>query len=325
MAKIVLGMAAPHSTMLGKDPDTWLEDGERDRRNKELWFRKDVYKSYEALEAVRRDEHLERLITIPERRSRFARCRTAIDTLRRVYQETPIDIAVVIGKDQKEIFLDVTPTFAIHVTDGIENGPPQKPIYAPDKPIVYPGARDLSKTLLEQLQADGFDIACMTKLPPHAWLQNNIVVPHAFSFIYHEIMLDKAPPSVPIYMNTFYPPNQPSMARCIAFGKALTRAIAAWDDKLRVGLFASGGFSHFVVDEAFDRKTLELLRTADVDALAAVDERYYQSGTSEVKLFVPILIAMAAQKCAVNIVDYVPCYRTEAGTGEGMAFMVWKP
>lgn len=325
MAKIVLGMAAPHSTMLGKDPDTWLEDGLRDRKNKELWFRKNVYNSYEALEAVRRDEHFERLITVDERRQRFAKCRKAIDVLRKVYQETPIDVAVVIGKDQKEIFLDVTPTFAIHVTDGIENGPPQKAIYAPDKPIVYPGARDLSKTLLEQLQADGFDIACMTKLPPHAWLQNNIVVPHAFSFIYHEIMMDKTPPSVPVYMNTFYPPNQPSMKRSIEFGKALTKAIASWDDKLRVGLFASGGFSHFVVDEEFDRKTLESFKKADLDALAAVDEKYYQSGTSEVKLFVPILIAMAQQNCPVNLVDYVPCYRTEAGTGEGMAFMYWKP
>jgi len=24
-------------------------------------------------------------------------------------------------------------------------------------------------------------------------------------------------------------------------------------------------------------------------------------------------------------VNYVPCYRTEAGTGEGMGFMYWKP
>jgi hypothetical protein len=325
MAKIVLGMAAPHSTMLGKDPDTWLEDGLRDRNNKELWFRKNVYNSYEALEAVRRNDHFERLITVEERRSRFAKCRKAIDVLRRVYQETEIDIAVVIGKDQKEIFIDLTPTFAVHVTDGIENGPPQKPIYAPDKPVAYPGARELSLNLLNHLQADGFDIACMTKMPPNVWLQNNIVVPHAFSFIYHEIMLDKAPPSVPVYLNTFYPPNQPSMKRCIAFGKSLTRAIESWDGKLRVGLFASGGFSHFVVDEEFDRKTLESFKKADLDALAAVDERYYQSGTSEVKLFVPILIAMAAQNCPVNVVDYVPCYRTEAGTGEGMAFMYWKP
>jgi len=25
------------------------------------------------------------------------------------------------------------------------------------------------------------------------------------------------------------------------------------------------------------------------------------------------------------LVDYVPCWRTEAGTGEGMGFMYWQP
>jgi hypothetical protein len=44
-----------------------------------------------------------------------------------------------------------------------------------------------------------------------------------------------------------------------------------------------------------------------------------------VKANVPRRKKVAAQNCAVNIVDYVPCYRTEAGTGEGMVFMVWKP
>jgi hypothetical protein len=39
MARIVLGMAVPHSGMLGKAPETWLEDGERDRKNDALWFR----------------------------------------------------------------------------------------------------------------------------------------------------------------------------------------------------------------------------------------------------------------------------------------------
>ena len=28
MARIVLGMAVPHSGMLGKAPETWLEDGQ---------------------------------------------------------------------------------------------------------------------------------------------------------------------------------------------------------------------------------------------------------------------------------------------------------
>ena len=62
-----------------------------------------------------------------------------------------------------------------------------------------------------------------------------------------------------------------------------------------------------------------------MDALRAIDERSYQSGNSEVKLFVPIISAMKKLNCPMTLVDYVQLYRTEAGTGEGAAFMYWRP
>ena len=323
MAELVLGMAAPHSGMLGKPADTWLEDGLRDRKNQDLWYRNRRW-NYEQLEVERRGEHLERFLTLEERRARHARCRTAIETLRIAYQQTKIDAAVLIGKDQKEIFIDVSPTFAVHIADGIENGPPQRDVYAPANDVIYKGHKAFGEHILRSLQGDCFDIACMTSLPPHRWLQNQIVVPHAYGFIYHDIMLDTPPPSVPVYMNTFYPPNQPSIGRSIAFGKALSKAIANWDGDQRVGIFASGGLSHFVCDEEFDAKVIDAFQRYDLDALARIDENSYQSGNSEVKLFVPVLIAMSERKCPMTLVDYVPCYRTEAGSGEGMGFMYWR-
>ena len=117
-------------------------------------------------------------------------------------------------------------------------------------------------------------------------------VPHAFGFVYRQIMGDQPPPNVPILVNTFYPPTQPSMPRCIQFGKALLDAIRAWDSKQRVAIIASGGLSHFVCDETFDRKIIGHLQNADFDALSAVDDRSYQSGTSEIKLYMPVLVAM---------------------------------
>ena len=324
MANIVLGIAAPHSGMLGKPADTWLEDGQRDRKNPTLWYRNKTW-SYQQLEAERRAAGFARFLTLEERIRRHDACRKAIERLRDVYAEAKPDVAIIIGKDQREIFLDVMPTFAVHVGDTIENGPPQRPNYAPAEPIVYPGAPDLAAHILGSLQDDGFDIACMTKMPPNGWMQSKIVVPHAYGFIYHEIMRDRAPPSVPIYINTFYPPNQPSMGRSVQFGRALSRAIASWDASVRVALVASGGLSHFVCDEDFDRSILEMFKTADLEALQRVDERSYQSGTSEIKLYAPVIVAMAERKCPMTLVDYVPCYRTEAGTGEGMGFMYWKP
>jgi OH-DDVA oxygenase len=33
---------------------------------------------------------------------------------------------------------------------------------------------------------------------------------------------------------------------------------------------------------------------------------------------------MQVQDKRMHLVDYVPCYRTEAGTGQGMAFAYWE-
>ncbi|NDB67360.1 MAG: protocatechuate 3,4-dioxygenase, partial [Methylocystaceae bacterium] len=178
---------------------------------------------------------------------------------------------------------------------------------------------------LASLKEDGFDIATIGNMPPNVWMKNEIIVPHAYGFIYHEIMQDQTPPSVQVYLNAFYPPNQPSMQRSIDFGYALSRAIESWDPHLRVALIASGGMSHFVCDEDFDRSMLDIFQAGDLEALAAVDDRYYQSGTSEIKLYAPVIAAMTERGSPMTLVDYVPCYRTEAGTGEGMAFMYWKP
>jgi len=90
-------------------------------------------------------------------------------------------------------------------------------------------------------------------------------------------------------------------------------------------IIASGGLTHFVCDEELDRVFLCAFRTYDFERLARVDERSYQSGTSEVKLYVPVLVAMKELGCLMNLIDYVPCYRTEAGTGAGFAFMYWRP
>src|SRR4051812_5709839 len=90
MAKVVLGVAAPHSGMLGKPPETWVEDGLRDRKNPELWYRNRTW-NYEQLEAERRSQGLERYTTLEERKQRFARARKAIDEIRRVCAEVKPD------------------------------------------------------------------------------------------------------------------------------------------------------------------------------------------------------------------------------------------
>lgn len=328
MAEIVFGMAVPHSGMLGKPGETWLEDGERDRKNPALWYRNRTW-LYPELEEERRSENFAALLTLEERRERSAKCTRAIAEMRKAYEAAQPDVAIILGKDQKEIFLDMTPSLAVYTGKEIYNGPPQRSVYAPPEAVTHEGHPELALHIIQALEKTGFDLTDLMTWPVNTWMRNDPLVPravpHAFGFVYRQIMGDQPPPNVPILVNTFYPPTQPSMPRCIEFGKALFEAVRAWDSDKKVAIIASGGLSHFVCDETLDRRVMGYLKDADFDGLANIDDRSYQSGTSEVKLYVPVLVAMKELGAPMTLVDYVPCYRTEAGTGEGMGFMHWTP
>jgi Catalytic LigB subunit of aromatic ring-opening dioxygenase len=324
MAEIVFGMAVPHSGMLGRPPEGWPEDGLRDRQKDELWYRNRTW-TFPELAHERRGENFEALLTIEERTARSQRCTRALAEMRKAYEAAKPDVVVILGKDQKEVFLDMMPSFAVYTGEEIYNGPPQRSVYAPGEAVTHPGCPDLAVHIIRSLEKAGFDIADLIQWPPHSWLQNQKIVPHAYGFVYHQIMSDQAPPTVPILVNTFYPPTQPSMARCLRFGKALSEAIKSWPSDKRVAVIASGGLTHFVCDTELDKRFIGYLKAGDLEGLEAIDDRSYQSGTSEVKLYVPVLMAMKEVGAEMTLVDYVPCYRTEAGTGEGMGFMYWSP
>ena len=242
------------------------------------------------------------------------------------YRNADIDVAIILGKDQKEIFTQFSPSIAIYTGKEVHNGPPQRDVYAPDHHVTHPCHPELAAHLIKAFQDEGFALTDLFAWPDNVWMKplpDYPVAPHAYSFVYHQIMDDNPPPHVPVIMNCFYPPTQPSMARCIEFGRVLRDAINAWPADVRVGIFASGGLSHFVNDEQFDRRVMAMLADYDYDGLAAIPDGYYQSGTSEIKLYVSVMKAMQDTGAEMTLVDYVPCWRTAAGTGEGMGFMYW--
>jgi aromatic ring-opening dioxygenase catalytic subunit (LigB family) len=148
--------------------------------------------------------------------------------------------------------------------------------------------------------------------------------PHAYAFIYRRVMRDKVPPHVPVFINTFYPPNQPPAGRCFEFGRAIARAIQAWPEDLNVAVIASGGLSHFVIDEAFDEHVIQSMLAGNADELGRIGEDMFQSGTSEFKNWIATAGVMAEAGLKMRMVDYVACYRSEAGTGSAMGFAVWE-
>ena len=328
MAQIVFGMAVPHSGMLGQKPEDWLINGDRDRANPELWYRNRTW-TYPELEAER-GAAFEPFLTIEERTTRADRNAAALQEMREAYERANVDVAIILGKDQKEIWPDISPSIAIYTGEDVHNGPPQRAVYAPDHHVVHQAHPKLATYLIETFQREGFDLADLQAWPENVWMERQMkqkadypVVPHAYSFVYHQIMGDNVPPHVPIMMNLFYPPTQPSMQRCIDFGRVLRDAILAWPDDVRVAVIASGGLSHFVNDEEFDHRIMKMLAAYDYDGLAAVPDGYYQSGTSEVKIYSTVMMALQHTGAEMTLVDYIPCWRTAAGTGEGMGFMYW--
>jgi len=114
----------------------------------------------------------------------------------------------------------------------------------------------------------------------------------------------------------------PSAARAHALGRAIAAAIGSWPGAGRVAVIASGGLSHFVIDEDLDRGVLDAIADGDATALRAVPRDNLRSGNSEILNW--ITAAGALEHLPATVVDYVPGYRTPAGTGAGMAFAYWK-
>jgi aromatic ring-opening dioxygenase catalytic subunit (LigB family) len=190
--------------------------------------------------------------------------------------------------------------------------------FHPDEPTVYPCAPDLGERLIRALIHDGFDVSHTQQL------QSGQRLGHAFAFVYRTLMGEYIVPQVPVMINTYYPPNQPTVARCYELGRALGRAITSWQDGKRVALVASGGLSHFVVDEALDREVLRAMLEKDRQRLTSFREEVFESGTSEIKNWVTVAGAMEETGRRLEVVDYLPLYRSKAGTGVGAAFAAWQ-
>jgi len=330
VAEIVLGVATSHGPMLSTPPDQWGLRAEADRRNRQHIFRGKPY-DYEAL-LRERGPAFEKEIGPEVWSSRHAQCQRALDVLAEKLEEAAPDVAIVVGNDQREIFgEDLTPAITLYRGDRLENVPstaeerarmgPGIAIaeegHCPNEGATYDGAPEFASHLIRFLMEEEFDVAQASSLGGRG-------IPHAYGFVYRRLLSDAPPPSVPVILNVGYPFNRPTLRRCLALGRALGRASATWDAPDRIALIASGGLSHFVIDEELDRKVLGAMERGDEDALAGLPEELFQSGTAEIKNWLPVASAMNARGRRFRLMDYVPCYRSEAGTGNAMGFACWE-
>ena len=349
MAEIVLGLGTSHSPMLSLPGELWGEFAARDKRNPMLLSLEDgSRKTYEEL-LEKADPAIAERLTPEVFQAQYEACQKAIITLEEALMKADPDAVIIVGDDQEELFFDDNmPLFSIYWGDTMHLSP--RPV-ADDAPVAtkasawgygdaemdVPVDAELSLHLIQSLIEDDFDIAQSRYMNeqaggtvgPIGYLNKPIVterrpqaMPHAYAYVVKRIMNNKIRPIVPLTQNTFYPPNQPTPRRCYNLGKAIAKAVKNWDNDKKVAIVGSGGLSHFLVDEEIDLLAIKGMKEKDADLLASLPRYRLNSGSSEILNW--ITAAGASEHLNMEMVDYVPVYRSPAGTGGGWGFALWR-
>lgn len=259
---------------------------------------------------------------------RHAATQKSMDRLQADLTAAKLDALIVIGDDQREIFKDACrPAIGIYYGDKIRNAAapttPTDDWYLLDQrrrledgsDQFYPCHAGLGAHIISGLMQRNFDITAVKELVGEQFEG------HAYSFIHRRYMADKVVPMVPVFLNTYYPPNQPSPKRCFDLGLAIRELVANFPDDMRVGILASGGLSHFMVNEDLDFKVVNAIRRRDYDTLTSLPTSLLHTGSSEIRNW--ICVAAVAKDLKLDWISYVPAYRSRAMTGVGLCFAHW--
>ena len=329
MADLVLAIGTSHSPLLNSPAEDYPKHAAIDASGRKLLDRNGKPCTYgELLEQA--DPSIKQQIEPDVLEQRSARCTENIARLSRELVDARLDALIVIGDDQHEQFFDDNmPAILIYWGETIANNPLHMDDDAPQfwrkarsqyheaaLSRDYPVDAKLALHLIEQLIGQGFDISQSKRLAKEHGEG------HAFGFVHRRMMSDRVIPIVPVALNTYFPPNQPRPRRCYELGRAIRAAVASAKGSARVGILASGGLSHFTVDEELDRAVLDACKRNDGEALAAIPAHKLNSGSSEIRNWIAVAGGAAHLKTAW--LEYIPCYRSAAGTGCGMGFAVWK-
>jgi OH-DDVA oxygenase/3-O-methylgallate 3,4-dioxygenase len=327
-------MATTHGPQLHTTVEQWLLRVKADKARKHP-FRNGEY-SFDEVVEMRKSEGLDSKSTMEAMTGYHLRCHLAMEKLADKWEETKPDVAVILGNDQNEVYEtdELNPPFMVFYGETIPNYPQTEEQkrklppgvaeaehgHATETYTEYKGVPELGELIIRTLIAHDFDVSASKVWPKHA--RNG--ASHAFGHIYRQVMRDKVVPNVPIYQNTFFPPNQPSARRAYEFGRIVRTAIDSWQSDKKVAVFGSGGMSHFVIDEDFDRRFVAALKQKDKKYLTSIPLSELQSGTSELKSWISLAGVLEGMDAEMHELDYVPCYRSPAGTGTANGFYWWE-
>ena len=270
MARLVAAFGSSHSPMLAARAEDW--NGGflgRDRTRAHVDLDGNPC-GYDALLANAPADALERIA--PDRLAqRHAEVQASIARLAGDIAAAKLDALIVVGDDQEELFDQSNmPAIGIYYGETIRNAG-QGSIAGDDwmararRRYLEPAAAAehachpvLARHLIEALQRDGFDISVMRGVP-----DGQIRGPRVFlcAPVLHGGRRGADRAGVPERLFPAEPADAGTLLRAWA-RRWRARSPRSRRDQ-RVGIMASGGLSHFVVDEAFDRALLDALRRKD--------------------------------------------------------------
>jgi len=206
--------------------------------------------------------HAPQFFSLPETEDKATvdRVRTVLGQVGEKLAALKPDVWIIVANDHANQFLlHCTPPFCFHLGSEVGGS-------FVGRSFKYKIASDAAMAMIQHMQAEGFDPA----------FTNTADIDYAFGIPL--TFLGVKAPILPLYVNSYVPP-QPPMLRCFAFGEALARGLNA--SGVRAVVIASGGMSHFPGTQnysnpevEFDRKLFDVLKTGNLRALLALEERF---------------------------------------------------
>ena len=320
MAHLVLGIGTSHGPSIQQPPERWVRLAESDTRDPRFNF-----------EEARKNAppNMESEIQIERQREKHAAAHVALGKLTEKIVEAAPDVMVLLSNQHGFHPDDNQPVFGVIRSETVPIAKRSERPFDPDarfrpdeerpKPEVIErkGHPELANYLIDTLVTDGFDISCSNGL------REGAAIDDAFAFAFDWLLPPGSEiPLVPFLVSR-YLPHQATPARCLELGDSIARAVESWPGDAKVGLIASGGLSHQIIDEELDHRIIDAMTSGDRAALAVLprDRLNKAPGTPESLNWVAVAAAMAPR--TMTLVDYQPAYRSLAGTGHGLTFGYW--
>jgi aromatic ring-opening dioxygenase catalytic subunit (LigB family) len=225
------------------------------------------------------------------------------------------DVLIVVSPDHWiNFFIDNLPSLCIGVGEEHE-GPPEPFLKDfPWRPV--PGHAALACHIQAVALANDFEPS----------VSHRMKLDHGFCLPLWRMEPAPLPRVVPIVVNTVEAPF-PRVARCLAWGKLIAKAVASYSEPLRVALLATGGLSHSIgeatmgaIDEGFDRRCVAAFADGREQPLIEFLEAEMDAagnGSHECRNW--IVAHGAAGSRGFALVDYVPVPEVYVGCG----FAAW--